>query len=397
MHPHEPQHPCVSTRTPPRTQDRKSKHLKTWLVTQNRASPPSRPSASGAAARGSQTSAEQAKPGKRASLAGPSSAALGRGRGICSRAWQSALSRRARTISGHRESLQLCSEFRGVMHPVIQKRQAASGSLRRAGEAGQASEPPKASLCSEFRGVMHPVIQKRQAASGSLPKASKVRKKVPGLARAGAPPGEPATVADASIKDTSVRDIRLIHLRGRPAVRKPARASQGRTPGHGRRRAREHPSSSHAHGNGAQARAKSTARMGGAPEAGRPPRAAIQRGPCPKILPKFDRRPLAGARGRLWAPLARLYTHCEFPAGFASKRTLCALGSCSPIFTNTTGLMMADGSRKSGFAHQLSPSWHAVSLLFVELFQYPCYQIQEYYEVRSTLVDQTCATSHCLQ
>ena len=147
---------------------------------------------------------------------------------------------------------------------------------------------------------MHPVIQKRQAASGSLPKASKVREKVPGLARAGAPPGEPATVADASTKDTSVRDIRLTHLRGRPAVRKPARASQGRTPGHGRRRAREHPSSSHAHGNGAQARAEGTARMGGPSEAGRPPRAAIQRGPCPKVPAEFDRRPLAGARGRVW-------------------------------------------------------------------------------------------------
>ena len=197
MHPHEPQHPCVSTRTPPRTQDRKSKHLKTWLVTQNRASPPSRPSASGAAARGSPNV-------RRAGEAGQASEPR----------------RPARTISGHRESLQLCSELRGVMHPVIQK---------------------------------------RQAASGSLPKASKVREKVPGLARAGAPPGEPATVADASIKDTSVRDIRLTHLRGRPAVRKPARASQGRTPGHGRRRAREHPSSSHAHGNGAQARAEGTA------------------------------------------------------------------------------------------------------------------------------------------
>ena len=147
---------------------------------------------------------------------------------------------------------------------------ARKSNVRRAGEAGQASEPRRPArtisghreslqLCSELRGVMHPVIQKRQPASGSLPKASKVRKKVPGLARAGAPPGEPATVADASIKDTSVRDIRLIHLRGRPAVRKPARASQGRTPGHGRRRAREHPSSSHAHGNGAQARAEGTA------------------------------------------------------------------------------------------------------------------------------------------
>ena len=113
--------------------------------------------------------------------------------------------------------------------------------------------------CSYVVSSVHPVIQKRQAASGSLPKASKVREKVPGLARAGAPPGEPATVADASTKDTGVRDIRLTHLRGRPAVRKPARASQGRTPGHGRRRAREHPSSSHAHGNGAQARAEGTA------------------------------------------------------------------------------------------------------------------------------------------
>ena len=76
-------------------------------------------------------------------------------------------------------------------------------------------------------------------------------------------------------------------------------SSQGRTPVHGRGRAREHPSSSHAHGNGAQARAKSTARMGGAPEGGGPPRAAIQRGPCPKVPAEFDRRPLAGARGRL--------------------------------------------------------------------------------------------------
>ena len=174
MHPHEPQHPCVSTRTPPRTQDRKSKHLKTWLVTQNRASPPSRASTSGAAARGSPNV-------RRAGEAGQASEPR----------------RPARTISGHRESLQLCSELRGVMHSVIQK---------------------------------------RQAASGSLPKASKVREKVPGLARAGAPSGEPATAADASIKDTSIREISLIHLRGRPAVRSPARASQGRTPGNGRRR-----------------------------------------------------------------------------------------------------------------------------------------------------------------
>ena len=28
--------------------------------------------------------------------------------------------------------------------------------------------------------------------------------------------------------------------------------------------------------------------------------AAIQRGPCPKVLAGFDRRPLAGARGRLY-------------------------------------------------------------------------------------------------
>ena len=76
-------------------------------------------------------------------------------------------------------------------------------------------------------------------------------------------------------------------------------SSQGRTPVHGRRRAREHPSSSHAHGNGAQARATGTARMDGAPEGGGPPRAAIQRGPCPKVPAEFDRRPLAGARGRL--------------------------------------------------------------------------------------------------
>ena len=43
----------------------------------------------------------------------------------------------------------------------------------------------------------------------------------------------------------------------------------------------------------------------------------------------------------------------DCPAGFASKRTLPALGLYSSSFTNTTGLMMADGSRKSGFAHQL--------------------------------------------
>ena len=59
---------------------------------------------------------------------------------------------------------------------------------------------------------MHPVIQKRQQASGSLPKASKVREKVPGLARAGAPPGGPGSVADASIKHTGIRNIRFIHL-----------------------------------------------------------------------------------------------------------------------------------------------------------------------------------------
>ena len=40
-------------------------------------------------------------------------------------------------------------------------------------------------------------------------------------ARAGAPPGEPATVADASNKDTSIRVSELIHLWGRPAVRGP--------------------------------------------------------------------------------------------------------------------------------------------------------------------------------
>ena len=108
VHPHEPQHPCVSTGTPPRTQDRKFKHLKTWLVTQNRASPPSRPSASGAAARGS-----------------PNVRRAGE-------AWQASEPRRpAQTISGHRDSLQLCSEFRGMMHPVIQKRLQASGSLSR--------------------------------------------------------------------------------------------------------------------------------------------------------------------------------------------------------------------------------------------------------------------------
>ena len=61
-----------------------------------------------------------------------------------------------------------------------------------------------------------------------------------------------------------------------------------------------HSSSSHAHGNGAQARAKGTARMGGPPEGGGPPRAAIQRGPCPKVPAEFDRRP---TRRRSWAPL----------------------------------------------------------------------------------------------
>ena len=40
--------------------------------------------------------------------------------------------------------------------------------------------------------------------------------------------------------------------------------------------------------------------MGGAPEPGGPPGAAIQRGPCPKVPAEFDRRPLAGARGRVW-------------------------------------------------------------------------------------------------
>ena len=39
--------------------------------------------------------------------------------------------------------------------------------------------------------------------------------------------------------------------------------------------------------------------MGGAPEGGGPPMAAIPRGPCLKALAEFDRRPLAGARRRL--------------------------------------------------------------------------------------------------
>ena len=39
--------------------------------------------------------------------------------------------------------------------------------------------------------------------------------------------------------------------------------------------------------------------MRGPSEGGGPPRAAIQRGPCPKVPAEFDRRPLAGARGRL--------------------------------------------------------------------------------------------------
>ena len=148
VHPQEPQHSYLSTRTPPRTQERQFKHLKTWLVTQNCASPPSRPSAAGAAACGSPNV-------RRAGEAGQASEPR----------------RPARTMSGHRDSLQLCSEFCGVMRPVIQK---------------------------------------RQQASGSLPKASKVHENVPGLAKAGAPPGETATVADTSKKDTSICDIRVV-------------------------------------------------------------------------------------------------------------------------------------------------------------------------------------------
>ena len=68
---------------------------------------------------------------------------------------------------------------------------------------------------------MRPVIQKRLQASGSLPKFSKVRKKSARPVRTGAPLDEPATVTDASKKDTSIRNVSLIHLRGRPAVRGP--------------------------------------------------------------------------------------------------------------------------------------------------------------------------------
>ena len=71
--------------------------------------------------------------------------------------------------------------------------------------------------------------------------------------------------------------------------------------------------------------------MRGPSEGGGPPRAAIQRGPCPKILPKFDRRPLAGARGRLCALV--LGAQCGRPSApstapcraLAWPRELCAL------------------------------------------------------------------------
>ena len=38
--------------------------------------------------------------------------------------------------------------------------------------------------------------------------------------------------------------------------------------------------------------------MGGAPEGGGPPRAAIQRGPCPKVPAEFDSPALVGASAR---------------------------------------------------------------------------------------------------
>ena len=65
--------------------------------------------------------------------------------------------------------------------------------------------------------------------------------------------------------------------------------------------------------------------MGGAPEGGGPPKAAIQRGPCPKVLAEFDRRPLAGARGRLLCctlkALAAFSIPTRYPAGAHPERS----------------------------------------------------------------------------
>jgi hypothetical protein len=182
-----------------------------------------------------------------------------------------------------------------------------SPNVRRAGEAGKRASlagPHERFQDTETRCnyvvrsvAMHSVIQKCRQASGSLPKASKVREKVPG------PGPVPRLASQRRSQTPRTRTLAFESANSstcgddRPSAARTS--SQGRTPVHGRRRAREHPSSSHAHGNGAQARATGTARMDGAPEGGGPPRAAIQRGPCPKVPAEFDRRPLAGARGRV--------------------------------------------------------------------------------------------------
>ena len=79
--------------------------------------------------------------------------------------------------------------------------------------------------------------------------------------------------------------------------------------------------------------AKGTARMGGPPEGGRPPMAAIQRGPyaCPKVPAEFDRRPPAGARGRPGARGRLVHTLDAFtacPAGPCRLRDRASIDNC---------------------------------------------------------------------
>ena len=153
---------------------------------------------------------------------------------------------------------------------------------------------------------MHSVIQKCRQASGSLPKASKVREKVPG------PGPVPRLASQRRSQTPRTRTLAFESANSstcgddRPSAARTS--SQGRTPVHGRRRAREHPSSSHAHGNGAQARAKSTARMGGAPEGGGPPQG---RDPA-RAVPEGSRRIRpAPTRRRSWARLAPAWNSQE--------------------------------------------------------------------------------------
>ena len=110
-------------------------------------------------------------------------------------------------------------------------------------------------------------------------------------ARAGAPPGEPATVADASNKDTSIRVSELIHLWGRPAVRGPHELTRT----HARHR-HTHTGTEHKLG------PKAPQGWAGRRRAEDPPRAAIQRGPCPKGSRRI--RP-APTRRRSWARLVK--------------------------------------------------------------------------------------------